>query len=111
MREMGPWEKSEGHDEWREEPRRAGEAVPYCSFCGSLHPGKFLKLVGEGWSVGPTDKNYKAYLHPHVPSPTALRRSRRSSTTSTSREPSSSSSSTSTTVRSCRSPKIGRAHV
>jgi hypothetical protein len=64
MREMGPWDRSEGQDEWREEPRRSGEAVPYCSFCGSLHPGRFLKLVAEGWSVGPTDKNYKAYLHP-----------------------------------------------
>lgn len=42
MREMGPWEKSGGQDEWRGEPRRDGEAVPYCSFCGSLHPGKFL---------------------------------------------------------------------
>lgn len=64
MREMGPWERSGGQDEWRDEPRRDGEAVPYCSFCGSLHPGKFLELIAEGWEVGPTDKNYKAYLHP-----------------------------------------------
>lgn len=33
-----------------------------CSFCGSLHPDRFMELVHEGWSVGPTDKGYKAYL-------------------------------------------------
>jgi hypothetical protein len=64
MHEMGPWDRSEGQDSWRSEPRREGEAVPYCSFCGSLHPGQFLKLIAEGWAVEPTDKNYKAYLHP-----------------------------------------------
>lgn len=64
LREMGPWEHAEGIDEWRDSPRRDGEATPYCSFCGSLHPGKFLELIAQGWSVGPTDKNYKAYLHP-----------------------------------------------
>lgn len=62
--EMGPWDKAEGIDDWRESPRRDGEVTPYCSFCGSLHPGKFLALIAQGWSVGPTDKNYKAYLHP-----------------------------------------------
>ena len=33
-----------------------------CSFCGSLHPDRFMELIREGWNVGPTDKNYKAYL-------------------------------------------------
>lgn len=33
-----------------------------CTYCGSLHPGRFLQLLGEGWIVGPTDKSYKAYL-------------------------------------------------
>lgn len=63
MHEMGPWNREEGQDSWSNEPRREGEVTPRCSFCGSLHPGRFLELVGQGWAVGPTDKNYKAYLH------------------------------------------------
>jgi hypothetical protein len=61
--EYGPWEHKQDLDEWLEAPRREGELTPFCSFCGSLHPAKFLKLIEEGWRVGPTDKNYKAYLH------------------------------------------------
>jgi hypothetical protein len=60
--EYGPWEKSQDLDEWMEAPRREGELTPFCSFCGSLNPAKFLDLIRQGWSVGPTDKNYKAYL-------------------------------------------------
>lgn len=67
MLEMGPWDRSEGQDSWIERPRSANEVAPTCSFCGSLHPGKFLELVAQGWNVGPTDKNYKAYLHPARP--------------------------------------------
>ncbi|MEZ0089953.1 hypothetical protein [Streptacidiphilus sp. EB129] len=33
-----------------------------CSYCGSLHPDRFMELVREGWIVEPTDKSYKAYL-------------------------------------------------
>lgn len=33
-----------------------------CSYCGSLHPDRFLELVRDGWWVDPTDKAYKAYL-------------------------------------------------
>lgn len=44
-------------DTWRASP-----TGPSCSYCGSLHPDRFMDLVREGWSVGPTDKNYKAYL-------------------------------------------------
>ena len=33
-----------------------------CSYCGSMHPEDFLKRIEEGWEVGPTDKNYKAYI-------------------------------------------------
>lgn len=33
-----------------------------CSYCGSLHPDRFMELVRDGWSVGPTDKSYKAYI-------------------------------------------------
>lgn len=62
MREMGPWSRDEGQDTWEEGPRRAEEVTPRCSFCGSLHPGKFLELVAQGWTVEPTDKTYKVYL-------------------------------------------------
>lgn len=62
MREMGPWPREEGLDSWSEDPRREGEITPFCSFCGSLHPGKFLELVASGWVTEPTDKTYKAYL-------------------------------------------------
>lgn len=64
LSDWGPWERAEGLDTWHPgnalgggEP--AGEA---CSFCGSLRPDRFMELVREGWIVGPTDKNYKAYL-------------------------------------------------
>lgn len=60
--EYGPWESEEGLDAWQTEPRREGEQTPFCSFCGSLHPERFFELVREGWTVSPTDKNYKAYL-------------------------------------------------
>jgi len=63
MHEMGPWSRAEGQDSWSDAPRREGEVTPFCSFCGSLHPGKFLSLIADGWAIGPTDKNYKAYLH------------------------------------------------
>jgi hypothetical protein len=62
MQEMGPWEHGEGLDSWREDGRREVEAGTFCSFCGSLHPEKFLELIAEGWVVEPTDKNYKAHL-------------------------------------------------
>ena len=62
MRELGPWEQEEGQDSWVEKPRHENDVVPVCSFCGSLHPGTFLELVAKDWWVGPTTKNYKAYL-------------------------------------------------
>lgn len=51
-------------DEWREDRGLAGQnrIGLSCSYCGSLHPDRFMELIGEGWVVGPTDKNYKAYL-------------------------------------------------
>jgi len=57
MGEFGPWPHEEGQDAWR-----PGAVGPSCSFCGSLHPDRFMELLREGWVVGPTDKNYKAYL-------------------------------------------------
>lgn len=57
MGETGPWPHEEGQDVWRQ-----GTFGPSCSFCGSLHPDRFMELLREGWIVGPTDKSYKAYL-------------------------------------------------
>lgn len=37
-------------------------AGPGCSYCGSLHPARFMELLEQGWIVGPTDKTYKAYV-------------------------------------------------
>lgn len=33
-----------------------------CSYCGSLHPDDFMKAIDDGHEIGPTDKNYKAYV-------------------------------------------------
>lgn len=33
-----------------------------CSYCGSMHPDEFMQAVRDGYTVGPTDKSYKAYL-------------------------------------------------
>lgn len=53
MAEWGSWKREEGLDSWG----------PHgCSFCGSLHPDRFMELVEAGAEVGPTDKSYKAYL-------------------------------------------------
>jgi len=64
MSDWGPWKREEGLDSW---DRRGGiigqgEVGLCCSFCGSLHPDRFMDLVREGWIVTPTDKSYKAYL-------------------------------------------------
>lgn len=65
MAEYGPWEHAEGLDSWTTGHGVVGQdaAGLSCSFCGSLDPDRFMELVREGWVVGPTDKNYKAYLH------------------------------------------------
>lgn len=52
-----------GPDEWQHREQMADGLVDeHCSYCGSLRPEKFLELVKAAWEVGPTDKNYKAYL-------------------------------------------------
>ena len=33
-----------------------------CSYCGSLSPDQFFAAIEAGAEVGPTDKNYKAYV-------------------------------------------------
>lgn len=65
MTDGGPWERAEGLDRWEASGHGLNgqqEAGHSCSFCGSLHPADFLRLVSEGWIVGATDKTYKAYL-------------------------------------------------
>lgn len=64
MGEYGPWQRDEGMDSWTTGHGMAGQDVIglSCSFCGSLNPDRFMELVRDGWEVGPTDKNYKAYL-------------------------------------------------
>lgn len=66
MAEYGPWERTESIDRWEDRGGLVGqEAIGLsCSFCGSLHPDRFLELIRKGWIVGPTDKAYKAYLEP-----------------------------------------------
>ena len=49
-------------DEWHDR-----DEINTCSYCGSLDPEKFFELVADGADVGPTDKNYKAYVkHPSL---------------------------------------------
>ncbi len=50
------------------------EIGPSCSWCGSLHPDWFMRLVGDGWLVEPTDKTYKAYLARPFPQEDMVRR-------------------------------------
>lgn len=64
LTEPGPWEREEGKDRWLKRGGLTGQDAvgESCSFCGSLHPDRFMELVREGWVVIPTDKSYKAYL-------------------------------------------------
>lgn len=63
MGEIGPWERENGQDTWDiREQMHQGLRARHCSFCGSLHPDDFMRLIKEGWVWGATDKNYKAYI-------------------------------------------------
>lgn len=68
LTDFGPWERTEGLDSWTTGHGLVGQdqVGPSCSFCGSLHPDRFMELVRDGWIVGPTDKDYKAYLESPV---------------------------------------------
>jgi hypothetical protein len=60
---MGPWKMDEENaDSWRILSDYRAVRQKACSFCGSLHPDDFMAAVRAGEKVGPTDKNYKAYL-------------------------------------------------
>lgn len=53
----------EGTDTWDVRTQmHKGLQARHCSWCGSLHPDDFMRLVKDGWMVGATDKSYKAYL-------------------------------------------------
>lgn len=54
INENGPWEKTENIDMWDKDNK--------CTFCGSLHPKKFLESIKKGVKLTPTDKTYKCYL-------------------------------------------------
>lgn len=62
-RDQGP--RWPGKDHWRTEPN--GDRT--CSFCGSLHPDDFEKLLAEGadprsdTKIDPSTKGYKWYVH------------------------------------------------
>lgn len=64
LSDFGPWERTENLDTWTTGHGLIGQdqVGPSCSFCGSLHPDRFIALVREGWIVGPTDKSYKVYF-------------------------------------------------
>lgn len=63
MSDFGPWERDENLDLWEiRDQLHKGLVARHCSFCGSLHPDDFMTLLIEGWQLGTTDKNYKAYL-------------------------------------------------
>lgn len=34
-----------------------------CSYCGSINPEQLFKAIDDGVEIGPTDKEYKIYLH------------------------------------------------
>lgn len=41
---------------------REGGGLRKCSYCGSVHPDDLIERLKAGDELGPTDKNYKAYL-------------------------------------------------
>ncbi len=64
MSDLGPWERKENLDTWTTGRGLIGQSAELsCNFCGSLHPDTFMAWVEAGGEVGPTDKNYKAYIH------------------------------------------------
>lgn len=63
MEEFGPWEDTEGLDQYEHGGGLVTQARS-CSFCGSLPPDDFMAMVRSGVTVDPTDKDYKAYIGP-----------------------------------------------
>lgn len=50
---------------------RQAEAERSCSFCGCLNPDTFMQWLRDGAEIGPTDKDYKAYITCPYPDPRA----------------------------------------
>lgn len=71
MSEIGPWERTEGLDEYRADHGMVGQPCG-CTFCGSMPPGDFLDAVRAGAEIGPTDKSYKLYIDLPNPTPDKL---------------------------------------
>lgn len=40
-----------------------GTQILTCSFCGGALPAQVIAKVAAGWTLSPTNKRYKAYLH------------------------------------------------
>lgn len=47
--------KTRFHSYWRDDDT--------CSYCGSLNPDVLFKAIEAGYTIDPTDKNYKIYIH------------------------------------------------
>jgi hypothetical protein len=71
MNEFGPWERTEGLDEYTAGHGLVGQPAG-CSFCGSMPPDDFMAAVKAGAEIGPTDKSYKFYVKWVNPEPDAL---------------------------------------
>lgn len=54
-----------GIDRWQMTHNARGVMHRTCSYCGSLHPDDFMQAIHDGRKIGPTDKNYKAYVGKH----------------------------------------------
>lgn len=91
LSQVGPWDRALNEDTWRDDnwPRTkdAGEIAlqeylaqnpgsvasnnwfrwswmpRVCSFCGSVHPDDFFRLIREKWEIE-WAKGYKIYVHP-----------------------------------------------
>ena len=51
-----------GADQWRLWHNAYGDLARRCTWCGSMHPDDFMAAIADGREIGPTDKNYKAYV-------------------------------------------------
>lgn len=61
MNEFGPWEHTEGLDQFISGHGLVGQDLG-CSFCGSMDPETVLTWMANGANISPTDKNYKLYI-------------------------------------------------
>lgn len=54
----------EDADCWRKPAHNT--KVETCSYCGSIRPEALFEAIDAGEKIGPTDKNYKAYVQGEV---------------------------------------------